>query len=61
MTKKGGLTDDDIVAALHDADIDGTGSLNLEEVRRIFHQMEPEFPMSEIKALLEFVDLDEDG
>jgi CRP-like cAMP-binding protein len=61
LQKKGGLTDDDIVAAFHDADIDGTGSLNLEEVRRIFHQMEPEFPMSEIKALLEFVDLDEDG
>ena len=61
LQKKGGLTDADIVAAFYDADIDGTGSLNLEEVRRIFHQMEPEFPMSEIKALLEFVDLDEDG
>lgn len=61
LQKKGGLTDDDIVAAFHDADIDGTGSLNLEEVRLIMHQMEPEFPMSEIKALLEFVDVDEDG
>jgi serine/threonine protein kinase len=61
LQKKGGLTDDDIVAAFYDADIDGTGALNLEEVRRIFHQMEPEYPMSEIKALLEFVDVDEDG
>ena len=61
LQKKGGLTDEDIVAAFYDADIDGTGSLNLEEVRRIMHQMEPEFPMSEIKLLLEFVDVDEDG
>jgi CRP-like cAMP-binding protein len=61
LEKNRGLSDDDIVAAFHDADIDGTGSLNLEEVRRLMHQMDPKFPMSEIKALLKFVDVDEDG
>ena len=56
-----GLSDKAIIAAFHDADIDGTGSLNLEEVRRLMHRMDPNFPLSEIKALLEFVDVDEDG
>lgn len=61
LEKKRGLSDADIVAAFYDADIDGTGSLNLEEVRRLMHHMDPKFPMSEIKALLKFVDVDEDG
>lgn len=61
LEKKRGLSDADIVAAFHDADIDQTGALNLEEVRRLMHRMDPKFPMSEIKALLKFVDVDEDG
>jgi len=61
LEKNRGLSDVDIIAAFHDADIDGTGSLNLEEVRRLMHRMDPKFPLSEIKALLEFVDVDEDG
>jgi len=61
LEKKRGLSDEAIISAFHDADIDGTGSLNLEEVRRLMHRMDPKFPMSEIKALLEFVDVDEDG
>jgi len=61
LEKKRGLSDEAIIAAFHDADIDGTGSLNLEEVRRLMHRMDPKFPLSEIKALLEFVDVDEDG
>lgn len=61
LEKKRGLSDEDIVAAFHDADIDGTGSLNLEEMRRLMHQMDPKFPMSEIRALLKYVDVDEDG
>ena len=61
LEKKMGFGDQDIVAAFHDADVDGTGSLNLEEVRRIMHRMDPKFPLDEIKALLRFVDVDEDG
>jgi hypothetical protein len=34
---KRGLSDDDLVAAFHDADVDGSGSLNLNEVRRPSH------------------------
>jgi len=56
-----GFSDDDIVAAFHEADDDDTGSLNLEQVRRLFHRMDPKFPMEEIRALLKFVDVDDDG
>lgn len=56
-----GVSDEDIVAAFHDIDIDKTGSLDLEEVRRLMHRMDPNFPMSEIRELLEFVDMDGDG
>ena len=56
-----GLSDDDIVAAFHDADVDRSGSLSLDEVRRLMHRMDPNFPMEEIKALLSFIDVDEDG
>jgi len=61
LEKNRGLSDDDIVAAFHDADIDGSGSLNLDEVRRLMHGMDPKFPMEDIRALLKFVDVDEDG
>lgn len=56
-----GLSDDDIVAAFHGADEDGSGSLNLDEVRKLMHRMDPQFPMEEIHELLKFVDVDEDG
>lgn len=61
LGKQRGLTDKDIVATFHEADIDGTGFLNLDEVRRIMHKMDPRFPMDDIHALLRFVDVDGDG
>jgi serine/threonine protein kinase len=61
LQKNRGLSDDDIVAAFHDADLDRSGSLNVEEVRSIMHRMDPKFPMSEIHQLMKFVDVDEDG
>jgi Ca2+-binding EF-hand superfamily protein len=56
-----GFSDEDIVQAFHDADIDRSGSLNLHEVRWLMHKMDPKFPLEEIKELLKFVDVDEDG
>jgi len=56
-----GLSDDDIVAAFHNADEDNSGFLNAEDVRRIMHRMDPKFPMSEIHQLMKFVDVDDDG
>ena len=61
LSKRRGLSDDDLVAAFHDADVDGTGYLDIDEIRRIMHRMDPNFPMEEIVALLKFVDVDEDG
>jgi serine/threonine protein kinase len=61
LQKNRGLSDDDIVAAFHDADMDRSGSLNVEEVRNVMHKMDPKFPMSEIHQLMKFVDVDEDG
>ncbi|KAL3924647.1 MAG: hypothetical protein SGILL_000915 [Bacillariaceae sp.] len=61
LDKKRGLSDDDIVAAFHDADLDKSGTLNIEEVRALMHQMDSKFPMSEIQKLMKFVDVDEDG
>jgi Ca2+-binding EF-hand superfamily protein len=56
-----GYSDEDIVAAFHDADIDQTGMLNIDEVRLLMHRMDPNYPMEEIRALLDFVDIDGDG
>lgn len=56
-----GLSDDDIVAAFHKADEDNSGYLNAEDVRKIMHRMDENFPMSEIHQLMKFVDVDEDG
>ncbi|KAL3917541.1 MAG: hypothetical protein SGILL_004665, partial [Bacillariaceae sp.] len=61
LYKKRGLSDDDIVAAFHDADLDKSGTLNVEEVRALMHRMDPNFPISEIQQLMKFVDVDEDG
>jgi serine/threonine protein kinase len=61
LQKNRGLNDADIVAAFHDADLDHSGSLNVDEVGRLMHRMDPKFPMSEIQELMKFVDVDEDG
>ncbi|GAX12791.1 hypothetical protein FisN_15Hh270 [Fistulifera solaris] len=61
LSKKRGLTDDDLVKAFHESDADKSGSLNLDEVRQLMHRMDPNFPIEEIVALLKFVDVDEDG
>eukprot|EP00980_Cylindrotheca_fusiformis_P026140 scaffold15472_cov117-Cylindrotheca_fusiformis.AAC.4 len=61
LHKNRGLSDDDIVAAFHDADLNKSGSLDAEEVRLLIHRIDPGFPMSEIHLLMKFVDVDEDG
>lgn len=61
LEKNRGLSDADIVAAFHDADMDKSGSLNVDELRHLMHRMDPKYPMEEIRALLKFVDIDDDG
>ena len=61
LYKKRGLSDDDIVAAFHDADLDQSGSLGIQEVTFLMHRMDPNYPIQEIEALMKFVDVNEDG
>jgi CRP-like cAMP-binding protein len=61
LERKRGLSDEDIVATFHEADLDRTGLINIEELRELMHRMDPTLPMDEIQALLAFIDIDEDG
>lgn len=61
LERKRGLTDEDIVATFHEADLDRTGLINIEELRELMHRMDPTLPMEEIQAILKFIDVDEDG
>ena len=40
LAKNRGLSDEDIVAAFHEADMDKSGYLNVNEVQNIMHQMD---------------------
>ena len=61
LEKRRGFGMDDLVEAFREADINNSGTLDLEEVRSIMHRLDPDFPETEIVALLKFIDLDEDG
>ena len=55
------LSNEDIQKTFEEADVDQNGSLNLDEVAEIMTRMDPNFPRSEIEALLKYIDVDEDG
>ena len=61
LEKKRGLTNEDIECVFHELDVDKNGSLDLEDVTRLMHRMDPNFPVEEIQELLKFVDVTEDG
>ena len=61
LENKRGFSNEDLIAAFHDADIDNTGSLSLDELRGLIHRMDPSFPAEDIQALLKYVDVDNDG
>eukprot|EP00977_Amphora_coffeiformis_P004489 scaffold965_cov158-Amphora_coffeaeformis.AAC.13 len=58
---KRGTTNEDLERVFHEFDIDHNGSLDLDDVTRLMHRMDPNFPVEEIKALLLYVDVNEDG
>jgi len=61
LERKRGLTNADIVAAFHESDSDGSGLLSFDEIKNLMHRMDPTIPEQEIRSLLKFVDIDEDG
>ena len=61
LHKNRGFSDEDLVAAFHEADLDNSGGLNLDELRGLMHRMDPKYPLSEIRLLMKYVDVDDDG
>mmetsp|Transcript_3184 Transcript_3184/g.6953 ORF Transcript_3184/g.6953 Transcript_3184/m.6953 type:complete len:1032 (+) Transcript_3184:126-3221(+) len=61
LGKKRGLTNDDIVAAFYEADTDNSGQLSFDEIKNLIHKMDPTIPEQEIRSLIKFIDIDEDG
>lgn len=61
LESKRGLTNEDLERVFHEFDVDHNGSLDLDDVTRLMHRMDPNFPVEEIKALLLYVDVNEDG
>ena len=61
LEKKRGLTNEDLERVFHEFDVDGNGSLDLADITRLMHRMDPDYPVEEIKELLKFVDVNEDG
>lgn len=56
-----GFGEADLIAAFSLADKDKNGMLGFDEIRAIMHQLDPNFPESEIRAVMEHIDIDEDG
>ena len=59
--KKRGLSNEDLTKAFEDADIDGSGDLSFDEVRKLMHAMDPTIAEKDIASFLKFIDVDEDG
>jgi len=53
--------ENDLVAAFNDADTSGDGRLSLDEIRILMKKMDPNFPETEVVALMKFLDVDESG
>lgn len=58
---KRGLSNEDLTKAFEDADIDKSGDLSLDEVRKLMHAMDPTIAEKDIISLLKFIDVDEDN
>jgi len=61
LGNKRGLSNDDLTKAFEEADIDNSGDLSLDEVRKLMHAMDPTIAEKDIVGLLKFIDVDEDG
>ena len=46
---------------LSEADTDNSGLLSFSEIKDLMHSMDPTIPVQEIRSLLSYIDIDEDG
>ena len=61
MEHNRGFTNDDLTKAFQLADADGNGILDINEIRKVMHAMDPSIPEAEIVELMKFIDVDNDG
>lgn len=56
-----GFSNDDLIKAFESADTDKNGMLELPEVRKIMHAMDPTIPEEDIVELMNFINVGENG
>jgi len=61
LTHKRGFSNEDLTKAFQEADLDRSGDLGLDEVRKLMHAMDPSIREDDIVELMKFIDVDEDG
>jgi len=61
LLKKRGLSNDDLTKAFEEADLNNSGDISLDELRKLMHAMDPTIAEKDIVGLLNFVDVDQDG
>ena len=61
LENKRGFSNEDLIKAFEGADVDKSGDLGLDEVRRLMHKMDSTIPEKDIVELLKYIDVDEDG
>ena len=61
LTHRRGFGNEDLTKAFQDADLDQSGDLGVDEVRKIMHAMDPTIKEKDIVELMKFIDVDEDG
>jgi len=59
--QKRGLTNTDLMKAFDDVDVDKSGDLSLDEIRKLMHGMDPTIPEEDLVMLMKYLDVDEDG
>lgn len=61
LLQKRGLSNDDLTDAFDEADLNKSGHLSLDQVRKLMHAMDPTIAEKDIVGLMNFVDVDQDG
>lgn len=59
--QKRGFTNDDLMKAFDEVDLDKSGYLSLDELRILMHAMDPTMSEDELVKLMKYIDVDEDG
>ena len=61
LTHERGFSNKELTKAFQSADLDQSGDLGLDEIRKLMHTMDPTIKETDIVELMKFIDVDEDG